>query len=156
MRRRLEVLADLSKPSKERGDAVRGVTGSLEAARLAGQLHGERLACKWGAGPGHSLHRFVTVQHPSLLKIRWYTVHVSPLSAMLCICMGAGLPPSTLLSTRGHTAGAVCAQTAAANLFPVPLRMPPAALKLLEPVVAEDKPTCLGPPDFPQHIPSIM
>ncbi len=50
MRRRLAVLADLTQPSKERVDAMGGVIGSLEAARLAGQLQGERLACTRGAG----------------------------------------------------------------------------------------------------------
>lgn len=41
MRRRLAVLADLSKPSEERWDAMRGIVGSEVASRLAGELQGE-------------------------------------------------------------------------------------------------------------------
>lgn len=40
MRRRLAVLADLSKPSDERWDAMQGIAGSVEASRLAGKLSG--------------------------------------------------------------------------------------------------------------------
>ena len=61
MRRRLAVLADLSKPAEERWDAMQGITGSNEACLLAGKLSGGVRGCccfgiaRWDVGVLSSL-----------------------------------------------------------------------------------------------------